>query len=100
MNKGFIVLTVFFEKDESWWIATCKELGTAVQAKSLEEAEQLIRGAIEANLNLLEEEGERERFFKENGIKYSAIRTKHICVDVPALSNDFFVKPYYHAYNQ
>lgn len=97
MNKGFVVLTVLFEKDEAgWWIATCKELGTAIQSKSLEEAEILIREAMEAHLNSLEEEGERIRFFEENNIEYFPTRAKKVLVDVP-LDERFFVKPYVHA---
>ena len=64
------MLTVTFEKDEEGrWLGQCEELGTAIQAKTFEEANEILREAITSHLSALEQEGERERFFKKNRIK-------------------------------
>ncbi len=70
-KMGFIVLTVFFEREEGGkrWVATCKELGTSTYGNTLDEAQERIDEAIGLHLSTLEDVGERERFFEENNIK-------------------------------
>lgn len=70
-KKGFIVLTVLFEREEggSRWVATCRELGTSTYGSTLDEAKERIEEAIGLHLNTLEDVGERARFFEENNIK-------------------------------
>jgi predicted RNase H-like HicB family nuclease len=40
-------LTAVIEKDEDWFVATCPELGVASQGHSIEEAEAMIKEAVE-----------------------------------------------------
>ncbi len=66
--KGYILLTVRFEREDNRWTAECLELGTASFGDTHEEAEETITEAIQLHLDGLEEHGERERFFRENNI--------------------------------
>jgi predicted RNase H-like HicB family nuclease len=50
-------LTAVIEKEGSWYVATCPELGVASQGRSFEEAEAMIQEAVEL---LLEEADEAE----------------------------------------
>ncbi len=67
--KGYIILTVKFEKEGNRWTAECLELGTATFGRSINEAKEKISEAILVHLNILEDVGERERFFKEHNIR-------------------------------
>jgi hypothetical protein len=70
-TEGYIELTLEFRKNEGLkvWEARCVELGTATSADTFEQAQEEILEFIDLQLNALEELGERERFFKENGIQ-------------------------------
>jgi predicted RNase H-like HicB family nuclease len=50
-------LTAVIEKEGSWYVATCPELGVASQGRSFEEAEAMVQEAVEL---LLEEADEAE----------------------------------------
>lgn len=50
-------LTAVLEKEGKWYVATCPELGVASQGRTLEEAEAMIREAVE---QMLEEADEAE----------------------------------------
>lgn len=70
----YIVLTIAFEREGDLWLASCEELGTAIQAKTLDEATESIHEAVVFHLNALEEENQREKFFEENGITVFAAK--------------------------
>jgi predicted RNase H-like HicB family nuclease len=92
-NRGYIVLTLKFQKQGRRWSALCEELGTATFGRSLPEADQRLKEAILLHLNTLEDVGERERFFRENDIKLFDSRPKDdITVCLP-VDNDIFVEP-------
>ena len=72
--KGYIFLTIQFEKEGRKWVATCLELGTSTFGYTLKDAKTRINEAIILHLNTLEEVGERQRFFRENGIKLYKVK--------------------------
>jgi predicted RNase H-like HicB family nuclease len=68
-------LTAVIEKDGSWFVATCPELGVASQGKSFEEAEAMIQEAVEL---LLEEADEAEIKRRLNrGVKVKELELAH-----------------------
>ena len=64
----YVTLTFSFEQEESAWVGTCLELGTSTFADTLEECQAELEELVTDHLDVLEEVGERERFFKEWGI--------------------------------
>jgi predicted RNase H-like HicB family nuclease len=68
-------LTVVIEKEDNWYVATCPELGVASQGRSFEEAEAMIREAVEL---LLEEADEAEINRRLNrGVKVKRLELVH-----------------------
>lgn len=68
-------LTAVIEKDEDWYVATCPELGVASQGQTLEEAEAMIREAVEL---LLEEASPEEIQRRLNrGVKVMPLDLTH-----------------------
>ncbi len=67
--KAFVVLTLQFQKEDSYWTGECVELGTTTDGRSLPRVEQELRELVLLHLNTLEKNGERERFFQKHGIK-------------------------------
>jgi predicted RNase H-like HicB family nuclease len=68
-------LTAVIEKDEDWFVATCPELGVASQGRSIEEAEAMIKEAVEL---LLAEADEREIQRRLNrGVKVTRLEPAH-----------------------
>ena len=67
-------LTAVIEKEDSWYVATCPELGVASQGRSFEEAEAL----IEEVERLLEEADEAEITRRLNrGVKVKELELAH-----------------------
>lgn len=50
-------LTAVIERENDWFVATCPELGVASQGRTIEEAEKMIKEAVEI---LLEDADEKE----------------------------------------
>jgi predicted RNase H-like HicB family nuclease len=50
-------LTAVIEREDDWFVATCPELGVASQARTIEEAERMIKEAVDL---LLEDAGAKE----------------------------------------
>ncbi len=68
-------LTAVIEKEGSWYVATCPELGVASQGRSFEEAEAMIQEAVEL---LLEEADEAEINRRLNrGVKVKELELAH-----------------------
>lgn len=68
-------LTAVIERDENWFVATCPELGVASQGKTIEEAEAMIKEAVEL---LLEEADEHEiRRRLDRGVKVTKLEVAH-----------------------
>ena len=68
-------LTAVIEKDEDWYVATCPELGVASQGLTIEEAESMIREAVE----LLLEEATAEEIERRlnRGVKVAPLELSH-----------------------
>jgi hypothetical protein len=97
MATGYIVLTLKFKKENKRWTAYCEELGTASYGRSLPEADKRLKEAVKLHIQTLEDVGERQRFFKENGIKfYTARPTEKIKYNLP-LNDDVFIEPHVQA---
>lgn len=94
MHKGYIVLTLAFEKKDRRWIARCVELSTGTFGRSLSEAEKRIKEAVLLHLNTLEDVGECERFLKEHDIKFHHIKPKPNIRIAKPVSTGTFVQPY------
>lgn len=94
MHKGYIVLTLAFEKKGGRWVAHCAELGTATFGRSLPEAEKRIKEAVLLHLNTLEDVGECARFFKEHNITYHHVKPKADIRITKPVSTGTFVQPY------
>jgi len=68
-------LTAVIERDDDWFVATCPELGVASQGRSIEEAESMIKEAVDL---LLEEAGETEIERRLNrGVKVISLQPAH-----------------------
>ncbi len=50
-------LTAVIEREDDWFVTTCPELGVAGEGRSIEEAERMIKEAVDL---LLQEAGETE----------------------------------------
>lgn len=98
----YIKVTLLFQKEKDGrWTAECKELGTATFGNSLEEVREFIKEAIELQLNSLERNGQRKRFFKENGITLIRNRCpENVNINVPVDPHIFIQPSFYpiHAY--
>lgn len=65
---GYIMLTFRVYREGKQFVGECLELGTASCGDTIEEALDNIRDATSLYLSVIEEEGERERIFRERGI--------------------------------
>ena len=68
MFIGYVQLTYRFEKEGSDWVGTCVELGTSTFGRSLRRVKKNLEELVIEYLNVLEEDGTRERIFRENNI--------------------------------
>lgn len=94
--EGYVTLTYVFAREGRRWTAHCRELGTATFGRSLTEAEKRLTEAVCLNLNILEDVGERKRFFREHNIKFNQVRPhRDITISTP-VDKDVFVRPFIH----
>ena len=73
MSQAYVLLTLKYdqEKDDRGrdiWVGVCVELGTSTFAKTLDTCRSRLEEMVTDHLNVLEEVGERARFFEEWGI--------------------------------
>ena len=66
---GYFFLTNVAERDGDGFVAACLELGTVASGDTIEEAFENLDKAVLAQLKALEEAGQRERVFRENGVQ-------------------------------
>ena len=64
-----VILHYQFTREGNKWVGTCLELSTSTYARSKRKTEEALYELVLEHLNLLEESGERPRFFDEWGIK-------------------------------
>ena len=72
---GYVDLTLKYEFEEEQWVGVCLELSTSTFADTLEEVQNNLTQLVVEHLNLLEDAGERERFFEEHDISCHAFTT-------------------------
>lgn len=88
----YIVLTFRIKKEDDRWVGSCDELGTAISGRTIPETHKKLVDMVSLHLNTLEEVGERERFFKENGIEvFTKEPKKPIPVQTP-ISDDVYIQ--------
>lgn len=68
-RMGYFVLTNVAERDGDGFVAACLELGAVGSGDSMEEAFANLESAVSLQLKALEEAGEMERVFRENGVQ-------------------------------
>lgn len=68
-NAAFIRLTGIVEKEGDVYLAYCKELGTITCGDTIKEAKANLLDALEVYIDGLEEIGERDRVFREKGVR-------------------------------
>jgi hypothetical protein len=68
--NGFVVLTLVFRQEGRVWTGECRELGTATYGRSLSRTHDELLEMVKDHLSVLEEVGERDRFFKQHDIQY------------------------------
>ena len=68
--KGFVILTLAFRREGHMWLGRCLELSTSTYARTLEQVKKELVEMVESHLNVLEEVGERKRFFREHHIEF------------------------------
>lgn len=69
---GYFVLTNVAERDGNGYVAACFELGSVGSGDSIDEAFRNLDEAVRVQLEALEETGEWERVFRENGVEVVA----------------------------
>ncbi len=96
-TRGYVVLTLKFQKKGRRWTAYCEELGTATFGRSLPEADKRLKEAVLLHLNTLDDVGERESFFKEHNIQFYHNKPKdNITICLP-INREVFVEPHIQA---
>lgn len=90
--KGYVELTLKFEREGSLWVGTCLELSTSTYSPSLDQVQSDLRELIVEHLNLLEDAGERERFFGEHGIHFSPVKPVAHEIRLPSIGVDLLLQ--------
>ena len=67
------VLTVEFGEEEGQWVGICRELGTATQADTLDEAKEFLREAIDLQLNGMARLCDVREYLVENQVNFAPI---------------------------
>ena len=92
-EKGFVILTLAFHKEDQSWVGVCRELGVAANGRSLDKLRAHLTDLVIVHLNGLESIGERERIFEERGIKfYTDDLPSEIDAKLPVSDADTFVE--------
>lgn len=67
-SQGYVLLAFRVFEEDGQYVSECVELGVASCGDTIDEAFKNIREASMLYIDTLEQEGERERLFKERGI--------------------------------
>ena len=62
---GYVILTLKYEREGNKWVGTCHELGTSTFARTLKRCQQELTELVSEHLDVLEQVGQRERFFRD-----------------------------------
>jgi hypothetical protein len=95
LGNGFVILTLAFRQDGRRWTGECLELGTATHARTLPQVHAELAELVTLHLNALEDAGECERFFKEQGIRFYTddVPETEVAPRLP-LDEDAFFQPH------
>ena len=85
---GYVELTSKFNQEGNKWVGVCLELGTSTYAKTLERVRSDLHKLIVEHVNLLEEAGERERFFNEHNIVFHRAKPIPREIRIPSTDDD------------
>ena len=66
---GSVILTLRYSREGENWVGICQGLSTSTFADTLEHCQQELIELVIEHLNVLEEIGQRERFFHDWGIE-------------------------------
>lgn len=67
--RGYAILTLKFRKEGGYWLGECEELGTATDGRSFDRVRAELARLVVLHLSALQQIGERERVFKERGVR-------------------------------
>lgn len=95
--EGYVDLTLKYEFEEEQWVGVCLELSTSTFGDTLEEVQNDLTRLVIEHLNLLEEAGERERFFEEHDISYHEFKSDSVSVTLPLHHQEGHSSAFYQA---
>lgn len=73
--SGYVILTLRYTRDGRRWVGTCQELSTSTFARTLKRCQEELNELVTEHLNVLEETGQREQFFRDWGIEFHTTQT-------------------------
>ena len=88
-HKGQVLLTLAFQREGSKWVGTCIELSTSTYARTLRQCQASLKALVVEHLNLLEDAGERERFFERWNISFHEAKAKRPEVTIRGVGTDW-----------
>ena len=77
-SEGYVILTLKYEREGNKWVGTCHELSTSTFARTLRRKNAQAMPAeltelVTEHLDVLEQSGQRERFFRDWGIEFHPV---------------------------
>ncbi len=82
--EQMITLTFEMEREGDQYVSTCRELDVSSYGDSVEDAARRLDDAVRLYLDVLAEDGELERVFRERGIHITERLEANCRVDVPS----------------
>ena len=90
---GYVELTLKFEQEGRRWVGTCLEMDTSTFNRTLKKTREDLKLLVTEHLDLLEEEGERDRFFRDWGIKLHPAKPRPHDVHIKGTWLDWYGPP-------
>ncbi len=81
----YIVLFLQFYPEEGQWIGDCEALGVMSCGETLDEAKRSLNSLIDITLDSWEDDGERERLFRERNIRVYSGPLEQQQIEYPVL---------------
>ncbi len=81
--EQMITLTFEMEREGDQYVSTCRELDVSSYGDSVEDAARRLDDAVRLYLDVLAEDGELERVFRERGIHITERREANCREDFP-----------------